>query len=265
MRSKASLIAKGIGASLAAGTYYRASFVLSALSNVVRAVTVIAFWRAILTLSPSFAGWSAPSILVFMTISETFFGLSLALTSISGRFWAYIKTGLLDNYLTKPVDARLLVFLGNLDLPLLIRSLPSILVYGGLAILSGWRPHLVGLLMAFAATLLGVALLSAVQLTCSLLAFWLGPTDALDEMVNSLYEFGHYPLDVLPRSLRAVVFWALGLGFVATFPARLALGSLASGEQLAGFACVLGLTLLWGCLSHALWTAGRSIYDSFGG
>ncbi len=63
MWSKASLIAKGIGASLAAGTYYRASFLLSVLSNLARAVTVVVFWRAILALSPSFAGWDTTSVL----------------------------------------------------------------------------------------------------------------------------------------------------------------------------------------------------------
>jgi ABC-type uncharacterized transport system permease subunit len=104
-----SLIGRGVGASLSGGTYFRVSFFLKVLSGLVRAATMLVFWRGVLALSPKFLGWDEGSLMVFMAASELFFGLHLAFMSISGRFWAYIRTGMLDVYLTRPCDPRLLV------------------------------------------------------------------------------------------------------------------------------------------------------------
>ncbi len=262
------IVGKGLWASLKAGAYFRVSFILKVLSGLVRAATVLVFWRAVLQRAPSFVGWDETSILVFLGCSELFFGLQLALVSIAGRFWVYIRTGYLDVYLTRPVDARLLVAVANFDVPLAVRSVPPSLVYFGLAAANGWQPGAGDLLVALAFIVAGALLLGLIQLCFSLTSFWLGPTEPLDEFVNSLYEFGHYPVDTLSGWVRVLVAWCLGLGYVATVPARCA----ARGVTALGLhtVCALavglaGLVMVWGGLSQLLWVRGRERYEGFGG
>lgn len=152
-------------------------------------------------------------------------GIGLADTLVGSveRIGQYVRTGRLDQMLTKPVPLLVQVCADQFTLRRLGRITQALVVFGWAATYVGWTPSrvLVALVMAVSATVIFFALF--VGFSC--IQFW---TSDASEFANAFTYGGNtitqYPLTVFPRELMVSLTFVLPIAFVNWYPALHLLG-----------------------------------------
>jgi ABC-2 type transport system permease protein len=260
-----SLFIYALGLNIKQGSYFRVSFYLQLIAGMSYAVTIVLFWQYILSRVPRFVGWDTPSIMLFLAFSELFFGINMGFLSVSGKLWYFIRMGLLDNYLVKPLDPRISIIINYLDTKMFLKSIPGVLFFTYLAVVSGWRVNYWNLVMGGGIAFLATILFAVLQMAASNLVFWFGSIQAIDEAINSLYEFSHYPLNMLPGGLYMTFTIIFPLVYIATVPAQIAAGKFSASEILIHLLIILFLLIIWLGVNEFSWRAGLRRYESYGG
>jgi ABC-2 type transport system permease protein len=209
-----------------AQTAYRTSFVIDLVSNlwatVAEVLTVLVLFQAVGT---SLAGFTLSEALVMVGLSACAFATAdLAVGNIE-RLRQYVRTGLLDTLLLRPL--RALPQLLAMDLGL--RRLSKLGIGSGVLVTAlvvapvEWTPA--RLMLAVAAPVGGALFFSAIFVAGATVAFWWIESG---ELANSLTYGGRelttYPLTVYGPLFRRVFGYGLGFGFVAYYPALALLG-----------------------------------------
>jgi ABC-2 type transport system permease protein len=205
---------------------YRTSFAIDLVSNVwatvADVVTVLVLFRVVTT---SLAGFTLPETLVMVGLSACGFAAAdLAVGNIE-RLRHYVRFGLLDTLLVRPLPALPQLLLMDFGLRRLSR------VGVGLVVLVAalaqarveWTPG--RLALAVAAPLAGALFFSAIFVAGATVAFWWVESG---EVANSLTYGGRdltaYPMTIYGSVFRRVFGYGLGFAFVAYYPALALLG-----------------------------------------
>lgn len=204
---------------------YRVSFAVELASNlwatVVDVVTVLVLFRV----TTDLAGFARREALVIVGLSACGFACAdLAVGNID-QLRHYVRTGLLDALLVRPLAA--LPQLLAMDLPLrkLSRAGFGVAVLVVFLVLAGidWTPQRAAL--AVLAPIGGAAFFAAVFVAGSTVAFWWIESG---ELANSVTYGGReaatYPMTVYEGVFRRLFAFGLGFGFVAYYPALSLLG-----------------------------------------
>lgn len=206
-------------------TAYRASFAVDLVSNlwatVADVVTVLVLFRV----TTSLAGFSLAETMVMVGLSACGFALADLATGNIERLRHYIRTGLLDTLLVRPLRALPQLLLMDLGLRRLSR------VGVGAAVLAvalsaaqvEWTPA--RLALAGLAPLAGALFFGAIHVAGATVAFWWVESG---EVANSLTHGGReltsYPVTVYGSVFRRIFGYGLGFAFVAYYPALVLLG-----------------------------------------
>lgn len=209
-----------------AQTAYRTSFAIDLVSNlwatVTDVLTVLVLFQAVVT---SLAGFSLTETLVMAGLSACGFATAdLAVGNIE-RLRHYVRTGLLDTLLLRPL--RALPQLVLMDLAL--RRLSRVGIGAGVLAVAlviapvPWTPA--RLALAVVAPLAGALFFSAIFVAGATVAFWWIESG---EVANSLTYGGRdlttYPMTVYGPLFRRLVGFGLGFGFVVYYPTLALLG-----------------------------------------
>jgi ABC-2 type transport system permease protein len=206
-------------------TSYRASFAVDLTSNLFFTVGDIVTILVLFRMTTDLAGFSRSEALVVVGLSACAFALAdLAVGNID-QLRRYVRTGLLDALLVRPLAA--LPQLLTMDLPLrkLSRAVFGVAVLVLFLWLAGidWTPQRVAL--AVLAPVAGAAFFAAIFIAGSTVAFWWIESG---ELANSVTYGGrettYYPMTVYQGVFRRVFAFGLGFGFVAYYPALALLG-----------------------------------------
>ncbi|MFT3871879.1 MAG: ABC transporter permease [Nocardioides sp.] len=152
-------------------------------------------------------------------------GLGIADTLIGSveRVGEYVRTGRLDQMLTKPLPLLLQVCADNFTLRRLGRISQAVLVFSWAATFVDWTPSRV--LVALMMVLAGSAIFFALFVMFSCVQFW--TTDA-SEFANAFTYGGatitQYPLTIFPRELTRSLTFLLPIAFVNWYPCLYLLG-----------------------------------------
>ncbi len=193
-------------------------------------------------------------------------GIGVADTLIGSveRIGSYVRTGRLDQMLTKPVPLLVQVCADQFTLRRLGRISQATIVFGWAATYIDWTPTrvLVALMMAVSASVIFFALF--VGFSC--IQFW--TTDA-SEFANAFTYGGNtltqYPLTVFPREIMVALTVVLPIAFVNWYPCLYLLGredpfGLPGWVQLCSpVAALVTLTL-----ALLIWRTGVRHYTSTG-
>jgi ABC-2 type transport system permease protein len=213
-------------AQLRAQTAYRASFAIDLVSNVWATVadvlTVLVLFQVV---STSLAGFGLAESLVMVGLSAAGFATAdLAVGNIE-RLRHYVRTGLLDTLLLRPLRALPQLLLMDLGLRRLSRVGvgAAVLVAALAAAPVPWTPARVVLVVV--APIAGGLFFGAIFVAGATVAFWWVESG---ELANSLTyggkELTSYPITVYGPLFRRVFGYGLGFAFVAYYPALALLG-----------------------------------------
>ena len=209
-----------------AQTAYRTSFALDLVSSlwgtVVEVLTVLVLFQVVTT---SLGGFRLTETLLMVGLTASGFALAdLAVGNIE-RLRQYVRTGLLDTLLVRPLRALPQLLLMDLGLFRVAKlAIGAGVLVAALAVAPvPWTPA--RLVLAVAAPLAGAVFFGAVFVAGATVAFWWIESG---ELANSLTyggrELATYPITVYGPAFRRLFGYALGFGFVAYYPALALLG-----------------------------------------
>ncbi len=242
--------------------YFKIDALTALFSKLIYLASNLLFWNFLMVKGYIIEGWSYGDIVVFIAFSELFYGINGAIFSISSRFWRTIHDGAIDNYLTRPLDARLRFIVLNIDYITLVSSVIEFVV---LLLMSGVKMSISSIALGALAVFIANLCLAQIGFTCSYTSFWLGRIDAITEILDSLTTFNKYPLNIMPNVLVVLFKFIFPFYFFSTFSAEIVNGFLGAREYLIA-ACGLVLNIIiWFTLSEILWKKGLERYDSVNG
>lgn len=242
---------------LQAELQYRANFWMQLGQSLIALATGLVALGLVFQQVERLNGWSATGLLAVMGTQLCVNGLLQAwIQPNMVRLIQEVRDGNLDQALTRPLDAQLLVSLREFRPWQLVD-----LVIGGTVLAVALRRLGQGLdagrLMGFLVLLaLGLVMLYCVWLMISASAFWVLRGGDLLELFGSLQQAGRWPVDLYPGWLRLGLSYLLPLAFAVTLPAETLTRRLDGRSLLLGcwLACILLL------LTRAVWRAGLRRY-----
>ena len=245
---------------------YRASFALDVVMNVLITAIDVVSLLVLFHVNPALGGFTLPEALVIAGLATFSFALADLLVGNIERLPNYIRTGLFDAVLLRPLGALPQLLIADLALRRLGRVAQSAVVLAiGLSLADiAWTPARVALLVT--ATLAGTAIFGSLFLIGATFTFWL--VDAREVASSFTYGgqfFATYPLTVFGAGVRRIFAYGLGLGFVAYLPALGLLGKadpLGLPEWLRWCSPVAALG--WVLAARFCWRFGIRHYGSTG-
>jgi ABC-2 type transport system permease protein len=245
---------------------YRASFLVEMITNIggtaLDVLAVVVIFRTTRTV----AGFTLPEAVLMVSLSSCAFTLADFVVGNIDRLKTYVRTGMMDAVLVRPLGA--LAQLVLMDLPLR-KALRLLLAFGVLAVALqvnpiDWTPSRVALLIVVPVAG-GIFFGSIFVLSAALAFWWVDSGEIGSAFTYGGRDFTAYPVPVYAGWFRALFAYGLGFGFVAYQPALALLGR---ADPLglpawAGFVSPLVALLAAGCAA-AVWRSGVRHYRSTG-
>ena len=245
---------------------YRTSFAIDLLGSVafglLDVVTVIVLFRVTRTL----AGFSFAEVFLMTALASCAFALADLLVGNVERLRFYVRTGLFDAILVRPLGALMQLVAMDVAPRRVGRVAVSTALLGFAAVQAHLAPTAPGLALLVVAPIAGAVIFSAVFVATAAVAFWWIESG---ELGNALTYGGHdftaYPIGVYGALFRRLFAYALGFAFVAYYPALALLGRrdpLGAPEGL-GYASPL-MAVVAGIAAGLIWRTGVRHYRSTG-
>lgn len=232
------------------------------ISNLIFLVATILFWYVVNDVGFLVDGWSYPQLLVFIALSELFYGFEQNVFSVASLFWQLIYNGLLDAQLVRPIDPRKRFLLLNIDYMGLLISFVKVGVILALAnVPLNPVKLLFGALVIFAANYV----LMLIRLIICYMAFWNRKMDSLTQICDCFTQFNKYPLVIFPQLVKIVFQTILPFYFFSTFSAEFVLDKLSGQNLIVLLGGLLFNLVFWSLLNRVMWQVGRKNYESISG
>jgi ABC-2 type transport system permease protein len=204
---------------------YRASFVVELVTNVGATVldvlTVLVLFRA----TKLVGGFSLPEALMMVSLSSCGFALADFSVGNIERLKTYVRNGMLDAVLVRPLSSLAQLLLMDLPLRKAFRLLFGIgvLIFAVHLNHVHWTPAR-ALLIVVAPLAAAVFFGSIFVLSASLAFWWVDSGEIGNAFTYGGRDFTSYPISVYGGWFRSLFAYALGFGFVAYQPALALLG-----------------------------------------
>jgi ABC-2 type transport system permease protein len=245
---------------------YPASFALDVAGSVAFGLLDIVTVLVVFRVSQSLAGFTFPEVFLMTAIASTAFALAdLAVGNVE-RLRVYVRTGLLDAVLVRPLSA-----LGQLAaMDVAPRRVGRVAVGCAVLAVAAAQADIAAtparLLLLAAAPLAGAVIFGAVFVATASVAFWWIESG---ELGNALTYGGHdftaYPITIYGPVFRRLFAYGLGFAFVAYYPALALLGRSdpLGAPPAIGYASPL-VAALAAVAASAIWRTGLRHYRSTG-
>jgi ABC-2 type transport system permease protein len=247
-------------------TQYRASFCvdlgMAAFTTLIEAAVVLVLFRV----TPTIGGFDLPEVLLMSSLAALAFDLADLLVGNIERLSRYVRTGLFDTILVRPLGTLPQLLCTDFSLRRIGRVaqsgvlLAAVLWYVDIE----WTPSRVLLLLV--APVSGCALFAAVFVLSASVAFWFVESGEIaSAFTYGGKEFARYPATIYPGALRRMFGYGLGLALVGYQPALVLTGRadpLGGPTWLAWLAPVAALCA-W-AVALSVWRTGIRHYRSTG-
>ncbi|GAA4700111.1 ABC transporter permease [Phytohabitans rumicis] len=245
---------------------YRASFVIDLASNVFATVMDVLTVLVLFRVSRTLGGFTLREAMVIVGMSAVAFAAAdLAVGNIE-RIKTYVRTGLLDAVLVRPLGALPQLLLMDLPLRKISRTIFGATVYAVALGAAGidWTPARAVLVVV--APLAGVVFFGAIFVASAAVAFWWVETGEIgNAFTYGGRDFATYPITVYSGWFRRLFAYGLGFAFVSYYPALALLGRTdpLGLPPWVGYVAP-GVAVLAAAAAAAVWRVGIRHYRSTG-
>jgi ABC-2 type transport system permease protein len=202
---------------------YPASFIMLTIGNgMITGLDFIGLWIMFSHLD-DLAGFSLAEVAFLYGASSVGLGIADTLIGSVERIGDYVRSGRLDQMMTKPVPLLVQVCADQFTLRRLGRITQAAIVFGWAAAYVDWTPA--RLVVAVSMIISGAAVFFGLFVGFSCIQFW--TTDAT-EFANAFTYGGatvtQYPLSIFPREVMVGLTFVIPVAFVNWYPALFVLG-----------------------------------------
>ncbi|MFG1608311.1 ABC transporter permease [Actinoplanes sp. NPDC049265] len=255
-----------IGGQFRSMASYRMSFVIELASNSLTTALDISTVLVLFGSTRAVAGFSLAEALLVAGLSSLGFALADLLVGNVDHLKQFVRTGLMDVILVRPLGALWQLLCMDLPFRKALRSVLAVAVLVVALRLNDivWTPGRVVLLVV--TPLAGLVFFGAIFVLSASLAFWWVDSGEIGHAFTyGGRDFTTYPIAVYGGWFRAVFAYTLGFGFVAYQPAVALLGRTdpLGLPPWTGFLSPL-VALVAAALAALVWRAGIRHYRSTG-
>ena len=234
---------------------YNISYFLSILYEILELGISVVFYFVVFTHAHSIAGWDRETIL-FMTIYAYFVDVTCTMFFIGMvSIPEYIRTGVLDLYLLKPVNKQFFLTFRRPNAVQVIGFIGSVL-YFAVFILKRDISFLNGIQFIVSVGCSIVCMYSVLLIIVSL-SFWI---TKVGDMWNAIYiinGMGAKPLEIYPKVIRWVMTFLVPSSVIMTLPSGILFGFYKGGVFIS-----LAVSLIFYYISKYVFSKGMKRYDS---
>ncbi|MFI7437523.1 ABC transporter permease [Micromonospora haikouensis] len=255
-----------LGAQARSQAAYRASFVVDLVGNVGATVFDVVTVLVIFGVTRELGGFTLRETLVMVGLSACAFATADLLVGNVERLPAYVRTGLFDAVLLRPLGALPQLLLMDLPLRKASRAVFGLAVLLVALARAGieWTPGRVAL--AVVAPLAGVVFFGSVFVATATVSFyWTESGELANSITYGGRDFTSYPVTIFDGWFRAAFAYGMGFAFVSYQPALALLGR----ADPLGLPAWVGwaspaVALVAAALAAAAWRVGVRHYRSTG-
>jgi ABC-2 type transport system permease protein len=204
---------------------YRTSFVIDLVSNVGATVFDVLTVLVLFQVTRILGGFDVREAMVMVGLSACSFAIADLTVGNIERVRQYVRTGLMDAVLVRPLGALPQLLLMDLPLRKVSRALFGLVVLT-VALAAAdidWNPGRV--LLVVVTPLAGAVFFGSIFVASATLAFWwIDSGEVGNAFTYGGRDFTSYPVTVYGGWFRAVFAYGLGFAFVAYHPALALLG-----------------------------------------
>lgn len=204
---------------------YRASFALELATNVFATVMDVLTVLVLFRVSRTLGGFTLREALLMVGFSSCGFAAADLVMGNVDRIKFYVRTGMLDALLVRPLATLPQLVLMDLPLRKLTRVAfgASVLVIAAALADVDWTPGRVVLVVA--APLAGMVFFASIFVASAAVSFWWVETGELgNAFTYGGRDFTSYPITVYSGWFRRLFAYGMGFAFVAYYPALALLG-----------------------------------------
>jgi ABC-2 type transport system permease protein len=244
-----------VAAQIRAQTQYRTSFVMDLVGSAMLTSLDVGTVFVLFSVRGSLGGFRGPEVLLMTALSASAFPIADLVAGNVDRLRSYVRTGLFDAVLIRPLSAMWQLLAMDFQPRKLGRVLQGLVLYGiALAVTEiAWTPGRV--LLAVLAPLTGAVFFSSLFVAGGTITFWwIESGEVAAAFTYGGRDFTSYPVTMYGEWFRKLFAFGLGFAFVSYLPA-LALLSRADPlgtpvwlrwcSPLVALPAALGAFLLW--------------------
>jgi ABC-2 type transport system permease protein len=214
-----------IAAQIRGQASYRASFALDLTANALVPLIDIAAIVALFQVTRTLGTFTAPEVLVMFGLSGVGFSLADLLVGNIEKIRTYVRQGLLDTVLVRPLPVLGQLITGDFTM----RRVSRIVVSAAVLTLATawaqveWTPARLALVVV--APIFGAAFFCAVFVATATVAFfWIDSGEFANGFTYGGRDFTSYPMNVYSGVFQKLFAYSMGFAFVAYYPALALLG-----------------------------------------
>lgn len=251
---------------------YRVDFYIGIISFVFTQIAGIIFLD-VLVKETGILGWTYYELLLIYGMFQIPRGIDHLLTDNLWLISYYVRRGMFDKYLIRPVNVLFHVIAERFQL----EALGELIV--GVVVLCIAIPNLsvslgfVDIILLIIFIIFGALIYTSIKLITSSLAFWTKDSQPIVSLTYEVATFTKNPIEIYPKPIRFILVYVLPFGFTSYFPSAFILGKMNGNVGMdwilvnneAGLIIQAIITaLVFMIIALMVWRKGLSRYESAG-
>ena len=240
---------------------YRVDFIITFLSGLLMQTVGIVFLVVLFSNVPEIRGWSLNEVALLYGCSFFSEGILTFWFQGTTSLAYYVRTGLFDVFLTRPISVTSQVIGAQTNLGGLGTAITGVVVIVRAISALGVEASVFSLVAFVTLMIVGVVIRVNLNFATTSLSFWLRASSGTADLVYATQEFGKYPIEVYPIGLRILLLTIIPHSVVTYIPAAVLLGRVG---PVIGLGCA---SISCGAMILARrWTLARALkrYESSG-
>ena len=204
---------------------YRTSLAIDLAGSVAFGILDVVTVFVLFRVSRTLAGFTFAEVFLMASLASSAFALADLLVGNVERLRVYVRTGLFDAVLVRPLGALMQLLAMDVAPRRIGRAALGLALVGAAAVHAQLAPTPARLALLAVAPIAGAIIFSAVFVGTAAVAFWWVESGELgNALTYGGHDFAAYPMGIFGALFRRLFAYGLGFAFVAYYPALTLLG-----------------------------------------
>lgn len=206
---------------------YRLNAAVGIIAIALTNLPPIVFYTVLFSKIPSLNGWSMAQMLFIFGTMTLAYGISHTFFSgvHAGRISHFVTSGEFDRFLLRPISVLPHIFISDLfDIDGLGDLVSGLVIVTVASMMLNIQWTLFSLSLYILFMLSGAAIIVAIHIIFSAIAFWVLRTQILSDIFFTIMRFAEYPIDIYNPVIIFIMTVVFPVAFVSYYPSQIFVG-----------------------------------------